>query len=229
MTGYVGKVNETDLTSTMCGQKVSNAMMVGRGGLEQQFECDLRGVDGKRLVEVDAHGNYVRELGREEPKMGKTISLSLDAYWQDKIYQLLGGRKAVVIMSDPKTGKIITMVSSPGFDPNDFSYQQDNGMIRSYLEDHTNLPLLNRAISGRYHPGSVFKIVMSTAGLEEGIINRNSTYEDTGVIKVGDYSYTNWLWTKRGQTDGMVSIVKALQRSNDVFFYKLGEIWGWIG
>ena len=222
LTGYLGKVNDKEVGSTICGQRLDGNQTLGRGGVEQQFECDLRGTNGKRLVEVDAKGSYVRELGREEPVAGKTVSLSLDAYWQDKIYKVLNGRRAVVVMSDPKTGKILTLVSSPGFDPNAFSFDQNNAIIETYLGDHENLPLLNRAISGRYHPGSVFKIVMATGGLEEGVINESSTYEDTGIIKVGDYNYTNWLWTKRGQTDGMVSIVKALQRSNDIFFYKLG-------
>ncbi|MCL4383852.1 penicillin-binding transpeptidase domain-containing protein [Patescibacteria group bacterium] len=222
VTGYVGQANDTDVTKTVCGNKVTSDQVIGKSGLEQQFECDLRGTDGKRLVEVDARGSYVRELGRQEPEEGSTLTLSLDAYWQDKIYKLLGGKRAVVVMSEPRTGKILALVSSPSFDPNDFSYEQDNGKITSYLNDHDNLPLLNRAVAGRYHPGSVFKIVISTAGLEEGVITAESTYEDTGIIKLGDYTYTNWLWTKRGMTDGMVNIVKAIQRSNDVFFYKLG-------
>ena len=153
---------------------------------------------------------------------GKTVTLSVDAYWQEKIYALLKGKKAVVIMSEPKTGKVLALVSSPGFDPNVFSDDQDNAKITSYLENQKELPLLNRAISGRYHPGSVFKIVMSTGAMEEGVITESSTYEDTGVLKVGIYNYTNWLWTMRGMTDGLLNITKAIARSNDIFFYKLG-------
>ncbi len=81
-------------------------------------------------------------------------------------------------------------------------------------------------MSARYHPGSVFKIVMATAGLESKVIDKNSLIEDTGILKVGDYAYKNWLWTKSGGTDGMVDIVKALRRSNDIYFYKLGEMLG---
>ena len=222
VSGYVGAASDTNVGMQLCGERVLQDQVMGKSGIEQQQECNLRGIDGKRLVEVDARGIYIRELGREEPTQGTTITLSLDAYWQDKIYQLLGGKRAVVIMSEPRTGKILAMVSSPSYDPNNFSYEQDNEKITTYLNDHENLPLLNRAISGRYHPGSVFKIVMASSGLEEGVITADSTYEDTGIIKIGDYSYTNWLWTKRGTTDGMVNIVKAIQRSNDVFFYKLG-------
>lgn len=209
VTGYVGRVTEKE-------------GIVGRGGVEGFMDKSLSGTDGKRLVEVDAKGKYIRELGRLEPEIGQNLNLSIDAFWQDKIYKLLGDRKAVVIMSEPSTGKILALVSNPSFDPNVFSYQQDNQSIENYLEDKENLPLLNRAISARYHPGSVFKIILATAGLESGVINRSSTYEDTGIIKVGDYSYSNWAWTKNGATDGMVDIVKAIRRSNDIFFYKLG-------
>jgi penicillin-binding protein 2 len=222
VSGYVGKVNENDVSSNKCGTELKDSDLIGKGGIESSMDCRLRGIDGRRLVEVDAKGKYIRELGRQEPEVGQTMNLSVDAYWQDKIYKLLDGRKAVVIISDPKTGKILNFVSSPAFDPNVFSYQQNNSIINSYLQDKENLPLLNRVTSARYEPGSVFKIVTATAGLESGVIDKNKTYEDTGVLKVGDYSYANWLYTKSGMNDGMVNIVKAIQRSNDIFFYKLG-------
>ena len=227
ITGYVGLADGGEVGVERCGGlKLGSEDVIGRGGVEEYLDCDLRGVAGRRLVEVDAKGKYVRELGREEPTVGKTIELSIDAYWQDKIYQILNGRKATVIISEPQTGKILSLVSSPSIDANAFSYLVDNKMIKSYLEDTQNLPLLNRSIATRYHPGSVFKLVLATAGLEEKAVDKSTTIEDTGVIKVGDYSFNNWLWTKRGGTDGMVDIVKALKRSNDIYFYKLGELLG---
>ena len=226
ITGYVGKVSQEDQSSNKCGIKLDNSSVIGRSGIESYLDCELRGVEGRRLVEVDAMGKYVRELGRQEPEVSKSLNLSIDAYWQDKIYKILDGKKAVVIISEPKTGKIISLVSSPAFDPNDFSYDPDQNKIKEYLNDNENLPLMNRSISGRYSPGSVFKMVIATAGLESGVIDKNSLIEDTGIIKVGDYSYSNWLWSKSGATDGMVNIIKAIQRSNDIFFYKLGEMLG---
>jgi len=218
ITGYVGKVNIDDQNENNCGVKLGNDEVVGRSGVESFLDCQIRGKDGKRLIEVDAMGKYIRELGREEPTVTPDINLSIDAYWQDKIYKILNGRKAVVIMSEPKTGKIITMVSSPSFDANAFS-DSNSEKINGYLNDNENLPLMNRAIAGRYSPGSVFKIVMATAGLESGVIDKNTEIEDTGALKVGDYTYRTW----SGATDGMVNIVKAIKRSNDIFFYKLGE------
>jgi len=224
VTGYVGKPNETEIDSAgVCGQKIDKNDLLGRGGVEEYFNCLLGGVDGQRLVEVDARGNYVRELGRKEPVAGKKLELSIDAYWQEKAYELMKDKKGVVIVSEPKTGKILVLVSSPSIDANVFSFSQDNRMIESYLNDNEGLPMLNRTIGAKYHSGSVFKPVMTTAGLEEGVIDRNTLIEDTGVIKIGEYSFNNWLWTKRGGTDGMVDAVKALQRSNDIYFYRLGE------
>ncbi len=222
ISGYVAKVSDSDVKSDTCATKLSANEMIGRGGVESSMDCRLRGSDGLRLMEVDARGKYIRELGRQEPTTGQTLNLSIDAYWQDKIYKLLDGRKAVVIISEPKTGKILNLVSSPAYDPNAFSFHQDNQLISSYLDNKDGLPLLNRAVSARYEPGSVFKIVMATAGLESGVITKDSTYDDTGIMKVGDYSYTNWQWSKSGVTNGNINIVTALQKSNDIYFYKLG-------
>jgi penicillin-binding protein 2 len=221
VTGYVGKVSEMDIKNNKCGNKFFGEDLVGRGGIEDYFDCQIRGKNGKRVIEVDALGNYIRELGREEPETKNQIVLSVDAYWQDKIYKLLNGKKAAVVVSEPKTGKIIALVSSPSFDSNVF-LGQDNKKISEYLDDKDKLPLLNRVISAKYHPGSVFKIMMATAGLETGVIDENTLIEDTGVIKVGDYSYKTW----SSRRDGMVDIVKAIKRSNDIFFYKLGEMLG---
>ena len=226
ITGYVGMATQSEIRNKKCGANMSIDEVVGRGGIEEYFDCDLRGVDGRRLTEVDARGRYIRELGRQEPAAGDDVNLSIDAYWQEKIYEMLNGRKATVVMSEPKTGKIIAMVSSPGIDSNVFSFDVDNTKIQQYLSDTTNLPMLNRTIGANYHPGSVFKIVMSTGGMESGAIEKNSMFEDTGVIKIGDYSFSNWEYTDRGKKEGMLNVVTAIQKSNDVFFYKLGEKMG---
>ncbi len=219
ITGYVGKINDNDKNENKCEIKLADDEMIGRMGIESYLNCQIRGVPGKRLVEVDALGKYLRELGRQEPIVSPDINLSIDAYWQDKVYKMLEGKKAVVIISEPKTGKIITMVSSPSFNANDFSYDINQNKIKEYLNDNENLPLINRAISGRYSPGSVFKMVIATAGLESGVIDKNTEIEDKGTLKVGDYSYRTW----SGISDGMVNVVKAIKRSNDIFFYILGE------
>jgi len=223
ITGYVGKVNESEMDLGKCGKKMSNLTLIGRGGVEEIMNCELLGTDGKKLVETDALGNENRQLGVYDPIPGKDINLSIDAYWQDKMYKLLAGRKAAAIVSEVGTGKILVLASSPSFDPNVFSNEIDNDKIRNYLNDTEGLPMLNRAIGAKYHPGSVFKIAVASAGLEEGVITENSNYEDTGELKVGDYSFKNWLWVKSGVAEGFINIVHAIKRSNDVFFYRLGE------
>lgn len=226
VTGFVGSVSKEDIKNNDCDSKIDGKDVIGRSGVESFLDCRLRGVEGKRLIEVDAKGNYVRELGRDEPKVATDLVLSIDAYWQEKIYKMLEGKKATVIISEPKTGKILTFVSSPSFDPNAFSYILDNEKINQYLNDKENYPMLNRVTSARYHPGSVFKPTMAIAGLESGVIDKETLFEDTGILKVGEYSYKNWLWSKSGTTDGMLNIVTAIKRSNDIFFYKLGEALG---
>ncbi len=223
ISGYVNQVNEDDLKERKCGLEFDHMDLIGRGGVEEKMDCSLRGKNGRRLIEVDALGRYVRELGREEPVSGQNLTLSLDAYWQEQAFQLLNGRKAVLLVSNPKTGEVLVMASSPSFDPNNFSFNKNDIAVNNYLRDDSNFPLLNRAIAGRYHPGSVFKPVLAVAGLESGVISGETTFEDTGFIRVGDYTYSNWLWLKERRTEGQVNVVKALQRSNDVFFYKLGE------
>lgn len=223
VTGYIGKVDNNDVKDNICGGVMASGDMIGKMGLELSRNCWLVGNNGKRLVEVDAKGRYVRELGRVDPTKGKEVKLTIDAYWQEKAYQLLEGKKGAVIISRPDTGEIISLVSSPSIDPNVFSYEIDSRQINTYLNDQNGTPLLNRPIAAKYHPGSVFKPVVVAAGIESGVIDKNTRIEDTGFIKIGDYLYRNWLWTKRGVTEGSLDAVEALMRSNDIFFYKLGE------
>src|SRR3989344_6920311 len=188
----------------------------GRDGLEKFYDESLRGKAGGILVETDTNGEVMREIGRSEPQPGKNLTTTLDAGLQQKAYELLSGRKGALIASDPKSGEILALVSSPGFDPNS---------VEKYLTDK-NLPLFNRALGGEYPPGSTFKLVTATAALEENKINADTQIEDTGVINIGPYSYSNWYFTQYGRTEGSINIVAAIKRSNDIFFYRLGEALG---
>ncbi len=233
LTGYVGELKEEEMSEEYCGSDPLGGEIVGRSGSEEWWDCELGGKNGKRMMEVDAKEGYVKELGRIEPISGEDISLSIDAYWQERIYEMVkgeGDKVAVVVLGGSRErleeGRVLAMVSSPAFDPNVFSYQQDDRIIQGWLDDRENWPLLNRVIGGQYHPGSVFKVVTAIAGLETGKIDSETLIEDTGVIKVGDWTYANWLWNSSGGTDGMVNVVKGIQRSNDIFFYKTGEMTG---
>ncbi|MBU1085469.1 MAG: penicillin-binding transpeptidase domain-containing protein [Candidatus Beckwithbacteria bacterium] len=210
--GYVGEVNEEEIE--ISGYELKD--VVGKMGLEKQYDLELRGVNGGVLIEKNADGQKIREIGRKEPMDGESLTLSIDFGLQKKAYELMDSRKGAVIASVPETGEILALVSSPGF-----NFEK----IEEALSNK-DLPLFNRAIGGEYPPGSVFKIVVATAGLEENKIDAETEIEDTGEIRVGLFRFGNWYFDQYGKKEGMIGLVRAIARSNDVFFYKLGEALG---
>jgi len=118
------------------------------------------------------------------------------------------------------------LYSSPSYDPNLFSSGGNSDEILKLISDEANRPLLNRAIAGLFAPGSTFKIVTALAALEEGKITPQTQITDPGIIKIGDFEYRNWYFTSFGRTEGEVNLAKALARSVDTYFYKVGEMVG---
>lgn len=205
--------------------------LLGKDGIEQAYEYTLRGIDGKQLEEVDAMGKPVRKLGITDPLPGKDLTTTLDAPLQKDVYQAMEKVvKGSAIVTTPK-GQIVALVSKPSFDPNMFTqgknyksattsgYQK----VADVLKDNTSQPLLNRAIAGTYPPGSTFKLVTAIAGLENNSIDKHFSIQDSGVLKVGEFSFGNWYYLQYGKTDGTVDVVKAIKRSNDIFFYTLAQ------
>ncbi|MEK7633430.1 MAG: penicillin-binding transpeptidase domain-containing protein [Patescibacteria group bacterium] len=219
--GYRQIADNGDLKNDSCQYKLKLGDRTGKKGIEKLFDCQLRGIPGKKLVEVDARGKYLRTVDVIQPQAGEKIQLSLDLNLQKKSYELIKGKKAAIIVSNPKTGEILASVSTPGFNSQDFEDQVDSN-IQNYLVDKNN-PLFNRVTEGIYPPGSLFKLVVATAGLEEKTIDEKTQIEDTGTIKAGPLTFGNWYFLSYGKTEGMVDIVKAIRRSNDIFFYKVGE------
>ncbi len=228
--GYIGQISKEQLSDPQyAGYSPSD--LVGQSGIEQEYESLLKGTDGKELFEVDARGNLVRVLGQNDPVAGQDIVLTLDAKLQEAVFTAMKDvKKGAAIVSTPN-GEILAMVSKPSFDPNLFTMRQDYKIstassylsLSDILSDSQNQPLLNRAISGVYPPGSTFKLIVASAGLADKIIDENWQIEDTGVLTVGAFSFSNWYYTGYGGTDGMVNIVKGIKRSNDIFFYQLAE------
>lgn len=228
--GYVGQVSEDDLKSEIFSS-YNSGDLVGKTGIERQYEGLLRGVDGSELVEVDAKGNAVRKLGQTDPLAGRDIKLNLDIKIQEAVHLAMENvKKGAVIVSTPK-GEILALYSKPTFDPNLFtmgkgykvSSPSSYEKVEDILTDSQGQPLLNRAISGIYPPGSTYKLVVAATGLETGEITDSFYVEDTGVLRVGAFSFANWYFTNYGRTDGSVNVVKGIKRSNDIFFYKLAE------
>jgi penicillin-binding protein 2 len=221
ITGYLG---EADSTETEVNQ-YRPGQMVGRGGMEEYYQPLLSGKEGYKLAEVNIKGEKTREVGEVEAQDGRSLTLFVDSRIQEKAFDLLAGRPGAIVVSNPQNGEILALASSPSFDPNLFTFNRNEEVIARLLSD-SNQPFLNRAMSARFPPGSIFKLIVGLAALEEGVIDSGTEIEDVGVVKIGDYQYANWYYTQYGKTDGNVNIVEAVKRSNDIFFYRLGELLG---
>ena len=192
--GYIGEVAPSDLKklTAQTGNKEIKPLklkdLVGKMGIEEAYDRQLRGVDGQELFEVDANGKYVRTLGSVESSGGQNNTLNIDLTLTKLAAALMQGKKGAVVASIPATGEILVLYSSPNFDPNKILKAED---LEAIFESQDK-PLFNRSISGTYPPGSTFKIITALAGLESGAINRHTLIEDTGVIKIGEnFTYKN--------------------------------------
>jgi len=212
--GYIGKVSQLQrkLEQTDIG------LLTGQGGLEKIYDKLLRGTAGKRMIQVNAAGRKVKDLGIEEPKLGKDIYLTIDLDVQQAAEESLGSRTGSVVAMDPNSGEILAMVSHPNYDPNLFP----RGIAPkdwTRLTNDPSHPLYNRAIQSVYPPGSTFKILVALAGLETGIINPEEKVTCNGFIKSGKQTFRCWI--KHGH--GPVAFHEALVESCDVYFYTMGE------
>lgn len=231
--GYIGQISQEELHSDIFkGYKSGD--VVGKMGIEKQYESKLVGIDGKTLAEIDSQGRPVRTLGQTDPIPGQNITLTLDATLQKTAYAAMRDvRRGAVIVTTPK-GEVLALVSKPGFDPNLFTLGQsykaasDSAYhtVSDILLDGVDQPLLNRAISGVYPPGSTYKLITAATGLERHVVDRDFIVEDNGVITIGSFSFANWYFLEHGGTEGQVNMVRAIARSNDIYFYKLAEMIG---
>ncbi|MBI2033164.1 MAG: hypothetical protein HYT10_01730 [Candidatus Levybacteria bacterium] len=228
--GYIGQITKEELSSVSYTDYQAGDL-VGKEGIEKQYEATLRGIDGKQLSEVDALGKTVRTLGQTDPIAGQNIKTTLDSTIQIKTFEAMAKvKKGAAIVSTPK-GEILAIVSKPSFDPNLFTLGKGYKVattsgyqtLDEVLLDTESQPLLNRAIGGTYPPGSTFKLVTAAAGLEKNVIDENWEIQDNGQLKVGAFTFGNWYYIQYGKTEGSVNIVKAIKRSNDIFFYTLSQ------
>ena len=170
--GYLGEVDENELRQSKETPYRMGAL-IGKYGVEYRWENDLRGVDGGRQIEVDALGREIRPLGIVEPFPGNNLYLTIDLDLQKTAEEAYQDKNGALIAMDPKTGRILAMVSKPSFDPDIFARNILPEEWKSLLENPHH-PLQNKGIQGQYPPGSVFKIVTAIAGLESGLITPNT-------------------------------------------------------
>ena len=215
--GYLGEINAKELQSNVFAG-CRGGDYVGRFGAEKAYEDLLRGERGGRQVEVNVKGQVVKALRTVSAVPGRNLYLSLDISLQKKVEELLQDHVGAVVAMDPMTGYVLVMASSPTFDQNAFV----SGMSRedwNALISDPGYPMTNRVIQAEYPPASTYKIVTAIAGLEEGVIDLESTQNCPGYYTLGDRSFR--CWKKGGH--GEVNVVRALAESCDVFFYKVGE------
>ncbi|MBU4140611.1 MAG: penicillin-binding protein 2 [Candidatus Omnitrophica bacterium] len=219
--GYLGSMAEDELRKFKeYGLRTKD--LIGKSGVEKEFDHYLRGEAGGMQVEVDNRGCKVRVLGKRAPRKGADLYLTIDAQLQEFIDSLLEGKKGACVVMDVQSGEILSMVSEPGFDPNLFIAAL-NGKpaaerrIKELLNSREAV-LVNRAISGVYPPGSIFKIVVAAAGLETDGISPEARLECPGSFKVGRRRF--FCWNLDGH--GRQNLTEAIAYSCNVFFYKLG-------
>jgi penicillin-binding protein 2 len=225
--GYVGPLNEADL-KRLRPLGYQPGEVVGKVGIEAGLETLLRGQNGWVDVDVDARGQSVRTVGRQQPVPGDSVYLSLDADLQRATAQALAAglvrdhkTAGASVVLDPRTGEVLALVSLPGYDTNLFTHGISKVDFSRLLND-PDRPLLNRAIAGQYAPGSTFKMVTATAGLQEGKINANTLLNCPSYINVNGWIYHNWASYSLGQ----MTVARALATSCDTFFYQVAAMVG---
>ena len=217
--GYVGEVTE-DMLNQPQFELYNPGDVVGVSGVEKQYNNLLMGKNGSRRAIVDSRGREVGRLDETPAEPGKQLKLTVDLDLQIAAEQALEGRNGAIVAMNPHTGEILAMVSRPTFDPNDFAVKISRDEWNKLIDDPDH-PLLNKAIQAQLAPGSVFKIIMATAGLQEGVAQTMHVNCGGGASFYGRY-FKCWVVAEH-RTHGVVDISKAIYQSCDVFFYTLAE------
>lgn len=219
--GYRQVADDADIKNDNCVNKITSGDKVGKKGIEKLYDCELRGTIGKKLIEINASGQYENTLNVLNPVEGSPLQLSIDGAMQQKAYETIKGKRAAVVALKPQTGEVLALTSSPSFSPQIF--EDGKGDVAARLFNDKKRPLFNRATEGTYPPGSTFKMVITAAALEDKKVMPQTAFEDKGLLEAGSLKFHNWYFLQYGKVDGMVDAYKALQRSNDIYFYLVGD------
>lgn len=220
--GYVGRINIPELKQVdPVNYRATN--FIGKAGVEKYYEEKLHGKVGYQIVETDVSGRTIRVVNKLNPQSGDRIYLSIDMRLQEAAYEALSGKRGAVVVIDSRNGEILTMVSSPSFDPNIFIHgvSKDDYKI---LSNALQRPLFNRAVRGVYPPASTLKPFVGLAGLDKGIVTTATQIYDPGKFKLPMASHIYRDWKKTGH--GMMNFKRAITVSCDIYFYYLGSKMG---
>ena len=215
--GYGGEVSQEQLENPeFSDSKPGN--IVGQYGVERIYNQRLRGSDGRRSIMVDSRGKLLQELQHIDPIQGNELTLTLDLDLQMVAETELGDSPGAVVAFDARTGEILAMASGPSFDPNQFEARLTAREWKKLL-DNPDDPLQNRAVQNTFSPGSIFKIVIGLAGLENGVINVQTETYCNGAVQL--YGNRFRCWNAAGH--GRVTLREAIRQSCNVYFYLLGQ------
>jgi penicillin-binding protein 2 len=212
--GYLGEITDQELDEERYSE-YGPGDFVGKSGLEQYLESDLRGEEGERLIEVDVKGKELRILKTQEPHPGHKVYLTLKRTVQQAAEKAFGDEAGAAVAIDPRTGEILAMVSRPSFNPAEFARGISAKDWQALLKNPRH-PLQNKALRGQYPPGSTFKLVTALAALKAGVITPATTVDCTGSLTVGNRDFRCWKKEGHGPTD----LKKAIRESCDVYFYQ---------
>jgi penicillin-binding protein 2 len=215
--GYLGEIDREQL-GRKDYDKNKLGDFVGKCGVEKKWHGYLNGTRGGQQVEVNASGRILRVLYQKEAEPGANVYLTIDKGLQMLAESSLSNKVGAIVAMNPRSGEILAMASSPTFNPNDFAKGMDK-RAWGRLVSNPYFPLQNRVISGQYPPGSIFKIVVALAGLEEGVIDPHEKIFCGGSYTFQGREYRDW---KEGG-HGFVDLHRALVESCDVYFYKMGQ------
>jgi penicillin-binding protein 2 len=211
--GYVREVSDEQMRQGL----YRRGDMVGQTGLERLLDDYLRGQDGGESVEVDALGRHLGVLRRAEPTPGAEVITTVDRRVQEAAEQAMAGHAGAVVVMDPRNGDVLAMVSTPAFDIDRFTGTIDRAEWLAVVKDPAH-PLLNRTIQTQYAPGSVFKVIVAAAGLQEGTLTPMDRVHCTGAFHLGGVTFKDW--KKEGH--GSVDLLRAVNQSCNVYFYHYG-------
>lgn len=214
--GYLGEAAPSDLQAV--GSTYRPGELLGKKGVERLYERSLRGARGEQMVVVDSRGQTIEELEKVAATTGADITLALDLELQQEAARLLEGQVGAIVALDPRGGEVRALVSAPSFDPNLFARGLQEEDWRGLIEDGRK-PLQNRAIQNTFPPGSVFKIVMSLAALDQGVVTLSDRVFCRGWSRI--YGHRFRCHTAGGH--GWVDLDEALRGSCNVYFHQLGQ------
>ncbi len=217
VTGYVGEISEAELDSPQF-MDYHQGDIIGKDGLEKEYDSTLRGVDGQQRVLVDNMGRERQMENAQEAVPGKDLRTTLDLDLQAVAELSMENKRGAVVALDPRTGEVLAMVSRPTFDPNKFTARISRKDWDEIAND-PHKPLLNRAIQAQLAPGSTFKPIMAIAGLESGVIDSETIFHCPGGASFYGHYYACHL--KSGH--GNISLHRAIAQSCDVYFYNVGN------